>query len=127
MPDESSREWEVILQGARSERERQQVQLMKLELGIGLMLVSLARTEAALGDPRAAELAAQARAAYDGAKSYAQQLSGEQRAFLEAKLEELRSALESEPGAPVSSHEMNRVAADGEDYRLRIIALPPER
>ena len=95
MSDESSREWEVILQGARSERERQQVQLMKLELGIGLMLVSLARTEAALGDPRAAELAAQARAAYDAAKSYVQQLSGEQRAFLEAKLEELRRALET--------------------------------
>ena len=59
-----------------------------------MMLVCVAKTQAALGDPDAAEIMSKTRAAYEKVREYAGKIDAEQYALVKASLEELRSALE---------------------------------
>ena len=93
MSEEPLDDWDEIYRSTRTEQERRQLQLIQLALADAMMLACLAATEAAIGDPRAAGLKAEAQSAYKRAITRAQQASGDQRAFVEAKLEELRKVL----------------------------------
>jgi hypothetical protein len=85
-----------MYRSTRTEQERRQLQLVQLALAHAMMLASLAETEAAIGDPHAAERKAEAQSAYKKAIECALQASEEQQAFVEAQMRELRKALGKE-------------------------------
>ncbi len=92
-----SREWDEVFRIVRTDYQRERLQLLRAELVIGSILLSLTNAEQSLGDYAEADIArAKARIAYETAKGYLRdlRLGEEQTIFVQSKLEELARSLE---------------------------------
>ena len=94
-----SREWDEVFSILRSDYQREQVQLMRAELALCSILLSLSRTERSLGEHADAEVSrAKARIAHDSAKGYLRDLRLDevQSLFAQEKLEQLAKSFDTD-------------------------------
>ena len=92
-----SREWDEVFSILRSDYQREQVQLMRAEIALCSILLSLSRTEHSLGEHADADVSrAKARIAHDSAKSYLRdlRLDEAQSLFAQESLEQLAESFD---------------------------------
>jgi hypothetical protein len=92
----SSPEWDEVFSIPRSDYQREQVHLMRAELIICSILLSLAHTQCCLGEYAEAGVSrAKARIAYESARGCLRdlRLDEAQRFFIQNKLEELAKSI----------------------------------
>jgi hypothetical protein len=91
------REWDEVFSILRSDYQREQVQLMRAEIALCSILLSLSRTEHSLGEHADADVSrAKARIAHDSAKSYLRdlRLDEAQSLFAQESLEQLAESFD---------------------------------
>src|ERR1700730_5374378 len=92
-------EWDEVFSILRTDYQREQVQLIRAEIALCSILLSLSRTERSLGEHADAEVSrAKARIAHNSASAYLRdlRLDEAQRLFAQEKLEQLAKSFDTD-------------------------------